>query len=455
MKKHFLLILTIVLFTGQGCGGRELKSTLNNRYARLLKETAIERPAAPAAGGTPEMARPEEDALKGLKTLEIEKAVETALANNPDLRSIKMRVREASERYPQAVSLDDPSLGIGFYPATIGSGGPDFSYRVDLSQRLPYPGRLALKGEVALGDAEAALKDFHSARLELVRMVRTSWLELFYVHRAMEINREEKRLLEELKTVTTSRYAEGRGNLQDPLQTEVELARIKHRGIVLERMLRNAGARLNTLMGRPPGLPLPVPAGLPDIKIKKLPEKRELVDRALSKNPDIEAARIKKQSAESALKLTDLEYYPDLTLIGSYNRAWSSDELRPFVGIGINIPIRFGRIDAQRREAGARVMRMDSELKAIQDRVRYEVEEAYEKLRESVHAVKLFEETLIPAAKLNHRAALAGYKEGKNDFLALLSAERELVETRLQYERTLVDLRIREAELLRAVGEER
>ena len=87
------------------------------------------------------------------------------------------------------------------------------------------------------------------------------------------------------------------------------------------------------------------------------------------------------------------------------------------------------------------------------DRVRYEVETAFHKLEESSHLEKHFFKILLPATELNFEAARAGYKEGKNDFITLIAAEKALVKARLEYEHILVDMRIREAELSRIVGE--
>lgn len=445
---HRLTFRIAVAFLGMysivGCTSVEINKELNSQYNHLLRDVEDE---IPVASDIEEYV----DLLKNIRFLTIEKAVEIALMNNPDLNSIKERVKESAEKYPQAISFDDPVLSIGIYPSTIVSSNSDFSYKVGLAQRFPYPGKLALKGKIALKEAEAELGDFRSARLELILSVKSSYLALFYIYRAIEINGEERRILDELKTTVTSNYAAGKGSLQEPAQAGMELARVEHRGITLDRMLRVAGARLNTLMGRESSLPLPPPAGLWDVK--KFSDKEALVEEALSNNPDIRAARLKKGSARVSLKLARMQYYPDFTVMGSYNRAWMTDELRPFVGIGINVPIRFGRLDAGEREAKAKSSRLGFKLRAVMDRVRYEVEAVFHKLEESSHVKKHFLNTLLPATELNFEAARAGYKEGKNDFITLIAAEKALIKAKLEYEHILVNMRTREAELSRIIGE--
>ena len=124
LKTLKLYILIFILFL-QGCGTsyradwqeyKELREVLKARYA--------ESPAG-------------KDPLSGIKELTPETAIAIALKHNPSLSSIRERIRESLERYPQAVSLDDPHLNVGLYPE--GS-----AYRVGISQRWPFPGRLSL-----------------------------------------------------------------------------------------------------------------------------------------------------------------------------------------------------------------------------------------------------------------------------------------------------------------------
>ncbi|VAX18091.1 hypothetical protein MNBD_NITROSPINAE04-2681, partial [hydrothermal vent metagenome] len=253
------------------------------------------------------------------------------------------------------------------------------------------------------------------------------------------------------KTIAKSRYSAGKGNLQDVVQADVDLAKVEHQGIVLERTLRVSTARLNTLMGRSAGLSLPTPAGLSSKS--PLPDKNKSLEKALLQNPSIKAAHSRIEAARSSFKLAESKSYPDFVITGSYNRAWMTDELRPFIGIGINLPLRSDRLKAERNMATAKLNRANSEFKAAEDSIRFQVEESWQRLKESHHAEKLFRKALIPETELNLNAARAGYSDGKNDFLTLITAERALVNTKLQYERVRVNLRIREASLSRVIGE--
>lgn len=175
---------------------------------------------------------------------------------------------------------------------------------------------------------------------------------------------------------------------------------------------------------------------------------------ALSHHPAIGAARSRIEAAEASLKLAESRSYPDFAVSGSYNRAWMNEDLRPFIGISVNVPIQFGRLRAGKSIAKAKFNRAKLMLKGMEDQVRYKVEEATQRIEEFHHAEKLFRETIIPESELNLNAARAGYSNGKNDFLTLIMAKRALVETQLKYKRIMVDIRIWEAKLIQTIGEE-
>ncbi len=446
MIDHFkYVVLTLILFTIQGC----VSGKLSSRYNNLLDEVKKENEANLLATEKQE----QDDLFKGIEALEIDRLVKIALVNNPDLTSIKERIKEALEKYPQTITPDDPSIGFGLYPGSMGSSNTEFAYKIDIAQPFPYPKKLFLKGEIALVGAEAERGDFKSARNNLIKQLKMAYFELFFIYRALEMNKEENRILQEFKTIATSRYAAGKGNFQDSLYAEVELARIEHREITLNRMLNVSIERLNTLMGKPTGLYLPPPARLPEIGT--IPDKGILKDEVFSHNPQIKAARSKKESAKLSIDLARLKYYPDFTLTASYNKAWMAEDLRPFIGLRLNLPIHFSRLNAKRREAEAKFNQASYRLKSIENQIVYKLEEVYQKLKETFHTEKLFRESLLPSTELSLKAARFGYQEGKNDFLTLITAEKKLIITKLQYERVKVDQRILEAELYMIIGKER
>ncbi|VAX17091.1 hypothetical protein MNBD_NITROSPINAE03-144 [hydrothermal vent metagenome] len=438
------IALALLLLIAQACASYDS----NDRFAALAKTIETEG----AGNGDVDIKKIDvNNRLDQIDRLDIKTAIRIALDNNPNLMAIREKVNEAMGQYPIVTALDDPTIGVGLYPSTIASNETDLRYKLDYRQPIPYPGKLHLKGERTLAEADAMFSDFGSAKLELIRLVKTAYLELWFTRAAIDINDEDKKLLKEFKTIASGRYSAGKGALQDVIHADLNLAKAEHKQIVLNRTLNIATARLNVLLGRAARLSLPAPSGLP--QITPLPDKEAMIKQALAHNPAIGAAISRITAATASLKLARLQSYPDFAVSGSYNRAWMSEDLRPFVGISLNVPIQFGRLRAEKNVAMAKLNRSRSILKAMEDQVRFKVEEPAQKIEEFHHAGKLFREAIIPESELNLKAARAGYSSGKNDFLTLIMAERGLIDSRLKYKRIMVDLRIWEAKLISAIGE--
>ena len=198
------------------------------------------------------------------------------LARNPSLEQMTATWQAASARYPQVRSWDDPMLSGMIAPASFGSNSVEPGYRVEVSQRIPVPGkRAAARGKRAFAEASAASNDVEDMRVQLVEATRLAFYEYYQVDRSIAVNEEGLRLLSEFKENALSRYKTGLVPQQDVLQAEVEIGRQRERTIILDRMRKVAIARINTLRNvapseplLPPPQPLNVVPGLPPVPIR-------------------------------------------------------------------------------------------------------------------------------------------------------------------------------------------
>ena len=384
--------------------------------------------------------------------LERRALVHRVLERNPGLRAARHAWRAALERYPQVSALDDPMLGVGVAPRSLGSSRVDEAPKVDLSQKLPFPGKLRLRGEAALAEAEAGAHDYAAVRLRLAAMASQLYDDYYLAARSLEINAEHVGLLGEFQRIAAARYESGEASQQDPLQAEVELAHALHREVVLETALRVTADQINALLHRPPKAALPpppvhalVPAEAPD-------PADDLIAQALEEEPALAAAAARVAVEESRLDLAWREYLPDFTVVGSYNWLWQEEDLQPFVGQQLDVPLQRGRRQAAVAEAEARVEMVRSQRLAVEDEVRRAVQSGVDRLAEAHHVERLYRDHLLPAARDQVDAARSGFETGRNSFLALIDAERNLLSVELGHEEALANLGRRRADLDRARG---
>ena len=389
------------------------------------------------------------DQIFDTPTLERAELISAVLDRNPSLDAARQAWRAAAEREEQVVALDDPRLSTAIAPLSI--GGDRFGARVEASQMLPYPGKRRLRGAVARAEADVARNDFESVRLELATMASLLFDEQYRVARALTINREHQELLAILKESAEAQYVVGRASLQDPLQAEVELAHLMHRAIVLGTERDIVRAQINELLHRAPDAPLPPPP--PSLAAPDIPaSSAELQERALTSRPVLDAAEARIRARVSATDLARLDFYPDFNVMGSYNSMWMTTDHQWMAGVGIELPLQRGKRRANVREAEARVAAARSEKERLEDQIRSEVDQAYRGVIEAQHVVAIHRDRLIPAAGDQVQAARGGFESGRNSFLAVIDAERNLRTVELQLVEATAALHQRLARLDRATG---
>ena len=393
-------------------------------------------------------------ALSGQPELTVKALVQQVLERNPSLGQMAATWEAASARYPQVTSLEDPLLAASLAPASFGSGSVEPGYMVGVSQKFPFPGKLGLKGQNALAEASAAGHDVEDVRLQLVEAARTAFYDYYQASRALEVSAESLRLWQQAKEDAKSRYEGGKGDQQDLLQVDVEIAREQERRLTLEESIRITMARLNTLMHLPPDNPLP-PAPARLSAAEPLPGATPLRELALANRPDLQALADRIHAEQSALGLAHKEYYPDVEVSAAYDTIMGNGPMRdlaPQVGVHVNIPLRLDRREAMVREAQAKIAQRQAELARQTDQVKFQVQEAYEKVQKSDKGVQLYQDKLLPAAELNAKAARTAYVAGRISAQSRIEAERSLVTLRERYYEAIAESFRRRATLERVVG---
>jgi outer membrane protein TolC len=415
------------------------------------RPVTFELPAGNNANTPAEQPAPFSAPLAGLGELSAEAVVAQVLARNPSLAEMIAAWQVAAARYPQVTALDDPIFATWDAPAALGSNQVNGGWRVEASQKLPFCGKLALRGEAALAEAGAAGHDVEDMRLQLAEAARGAFSDYFLAERGLDVNAEGLKLLREFKRNAEARYKTGLAPQQDILQADVEIGREEERRLGLEQMRKVAIARIDTLMHLPPDAPLP-PAPRQLRLPEPVPEAAILRTLALSRRPDLAALADRIRVEEVALGLAHKEFYPDFEVMAAYDTFWQERPLRPQVGVRLNLPVYQSRRNAAVAEAEARLARRRAELARQTDQVSYQVQEAFEKVRQAEQSIGLYEQKILPAAKANVEAAQAAYVTGKVPFLSLIEAQRGQVGLRDRYYEALAEFSRRRATLERVVG---
>jgi outer membrane protein TolC len=376
--------------------------------------------------------------------------VAAVLQANPRLEVAQATWEASVAKIEQQSAWEDPLFQYGFAPLTIDSQKSNFGQRFELSQKVPFPGKLQLRGKAAEYQAETRRQNITTLQLLLATTAKSLFADWYFIHQAIAINKTNQTLLKNFRNIAVTRYSTGRASKQDVLRAEVEQALLKHQAIGLQRQRKIRLAQLNTLLNRTPYTPLPVPQKLADISA--LPDLEQLQIKAMQSRPELKAVESNIKAHETQTELAALAYYPDIKLSAGYNSLWDNEDKRFNIGVGINIPLDQSKLRAAEQEARANSQQAYWRKIDLQAKISEELAVAYAHVEESLHVLHLYRQQLSSLADANMAAAKADYQAGRGDFLTLISSEKNSMQTQLQTEQALANVHRRFAELEQAVG---
>jgi cobalt-zinc-cadmium efflux system outer membrane protein len=379
--------------------------------------------------------------------------IHETLERNPELVAARKQWEASSQRIVQARSLDDPTLSVHLwnFPQTFNVTRADNSI-FGLSQNFPFPGKLALKGEIASRSAEMTEQVLHGKERELIARLKQAYYDLFLAHKAIQIHHEQVALLRQFAEIANAKFRTGKGSQADVLKAQVELSVLHQQLPVLEQRRETAAALLNTLLDRDPLSPLGVPQEPFLIPLDTTID--DLHRLALNVRPELKAAELTVRHSEQSRALAQRQYYPDFNVaFQRFQNFQANDGFGAYVAM--TIPFSFWtkpKYDAGVQEAAASVAAARAQQHQLENLTRFQVKDLLAKVRATEQVATLYHTTILPQAVQNLEAARVGYRTGKGGFLDLIDTQRALRGFQYEYYRALVDREHRLAELEQVIG---
>lgn len=381
--------------------------------------------------------------------------VAEALAQNPQIQAARQRWLAAQERPAQVGSLDDPEFKVEFFntPQSLDITRTENTI-FGLSQRFPYPGKRALRKNLAMKDADIVEAQLREKERAITAQVKITYHELFLARKAIDVHRQQIAIVKDFFDIANARFRAGKVAQVDVLKSTVELSKLHNELPVLEQRRESAQAKLNLLMNRAPNAPLGLPVAPVGPRGKQGIEELEQI--AFQNRPELRALNTDAARSQTAIALAQKQYYPDFNVM--VERFQNFGQRDGFGGMAVmSLPFSFwtkSKYDAGVREAKANLESAKAAYQAAGNQVRFELKDLLAKIDAAEKLLTLYKTTIIPQAQQTLESARISYRTGKVEFLSLLDAERALKEFQLEYYRTLTAFEQRMAELEQAVGRE-
>jgi cobalt-zinc-cadmium efflux system outer membrane protein len=364
-------------------------------------------------------------AVSSSQTLTIDQALETALANNPDLAAAQWEIGITQGDRQQAGLIPNPELSWEAEDTRRNSR----TTTVMINQPIELGGKRGARIDVANRAQDAAGIELERKR----NVLRADVIQAFYssstARQKLLLARQSLELAERGLRVAQGRIESGKSSPVEGTRAQVQLSEVRLELRRAERDEANAYQQLAQVMGAP--LPAFTSVGDSGRSMPKVPEPSLLLNR-IGETAELRLAKLQIEQREASLGLEKAQRIPDLTVsVGSQYDERERERVN-VVGLSMPIPL-FNRnqgnvLAAARRTDQARDLRNASEL-----RLRTEIQTTLDQWMTANTEVTSFNQTILPAAQSAVDTATRGFEMGKFNFLDVLDAQRTLISARSQY----------------------
>jgi len=390
----------------------------------------------------------------------LENFIEQSRSNNPALKEAQHKIQIHEEIPAQHSAWKDPMLTIGLVNLPVDT----FSFReqpmtqkqIQLSQEIPFPGKMDLRARAAEEDINIARWNYKELELSIVRQVKESFFELCFINSAIETTEQNKALLKQFITIAESKYSVGKGIQQDVLKAQVEFSKILDELIELRQYKAHEEAKLNILMNRLPQERIDIPHGLIQTEFKF--SIGQLQEMAIKNRPYLHSIQTVIEKFRLTREIAEKEYYPNFQLGIRYGQRQDSpmQDRSDFVSgfVGVNIPIWFA--SKQRRKVAEENYRIETARDSYQvakNDVFLKIKILTDKVDKGQKLIGLIQNGIIPQARQSLESALVAYSVDKIDFLTLIDNQVTLLKWKIKSHRELTDYEQNLAAIEHVVGQ--
>jgi outer membrane protein, heavy metal efflux system len=378
--------------------------------------------------------------------------------NNPQIEAARQRWQAAKQVRTQVSTLPDPQftlqhLSVGSPRPFAGYTNSDFAYiGLGVSQDIPYPGKLKLRGEIAKREADVSQQQIESVRRAVVAEAKAAYFQLAYLAKTLTILESDGELLKQVEQAADARYRSGMGTQQDVLQAQLQKTKLVREIAMHHLEVGKLEARLKQLLNRPQDSRDIEPADLTETTLPQTYD--ELLTAAKAQNPELAASQkmIDKQSLQVDLARKD--FYPDFNVQYMWQRT-DPTQFRAYymLSFGVRVPIYRSRKQLpELAQAQSEQLRARSEFEAQSQQLASALRAQYVTAQQTAELLKIHREGLSPQSRSEFQAGLAAYQSNKQDFQAVLTAFLDVLQLDENYWQNLAEYETAIARLEQLTG---
>ena len=414
------------------------------------KLTALE----PAAG----------DEAKAIRSLFPEFSLETlqvlVLLRNPGVISAENAFRGKLHAYSQVLGLDEVLRQYAAFTQSVMTGVGSLMDKESSAMKFPFPGILALKGEIVNQEVIISRQVLETARKTAVSEARRLYWKLHANRRFQEITQVALSLLDQLELSARKRYEVGQETLQEVLRVQIQQIKLAEELRTLKEDQKTLHAGIRSLLDLHPS----AVSGVPQSRDPR----REVVDidriSALASENSQELRTIRSMIGrmERMIEMAETEIYPPFTQnlslfennavfqVGAINSGKASSDVS--TGDGLPKNPWFGLEDAYLQETRENLLALRSDLKKAENDTRFKVRDGWFRLDQAIREERLYTKKITELSRLSSEVTALRYEAGVAELRDVIEFYMIWFDARLSGERKKAEIGITRANLEEIVG---
>ncbi len=393
-----------------------------------------------------------------LETLEI-----LALLRNSGVISAEKTFRSKLQSYAQISNLDEILRQYSVFTQAVMTGVGDMADKESPAMKFPFPGVMALKGEIVNQEVKIAREELETVRKTVITDSRRVFWNLTYNRRAQEITGATLELLDQLELSARKRYEVGKETLQDVIRVQIQQGKLREEQNTLKEEQKSLQTNIRKIADLTPGSDI----GFPAIREprRELLAIDRLSDLALEQSQELRTIRAMTGGMERVIEMAETEIYPRFTQnlslfenkaviqVGAIKTEVPfADVAKSYMGEGLPKNPWFGLGDAYLWETREKLEALRNELKNAENAMRFRVREGWFKLDLAIREERLYTKKIRELSRLSAEVSSLRYEAGVADMRDVIEFYMTWFGACLTSERKKSEIGIARANLEEIVG---
>ncbi len=368
--------------------------------------------------------------------------LETAAENNPELQAKFNEYMAALEVAPQVKALPDPKVAFAWFISPVETREGPQRLQISASQYFPWFGTLKAKKSAAVQNAKAKYEVFKQTRSRLFQEVKVEFYNLYFNERAIKITLDNIQLLKSIRHMAIVKIESGLVSMVDEYRIQMEINELENQLALLrdEKWALQTGFRNMLNAGNDLNINLPDTLRQSDFPLKKQAalDSIQAGNHQLIKLDFRQAALANQKRAAKKAGMPDFNVGMTYTVIGQGENNASGKDAFVFPSVGITIPLYRKKYKAMVNEVAYLEVANQKKKENEKDALETLFEKTWKNYRDADRRILLYEKQ----AKLAQRALTlleSEYAAENTDFEEILRMERRVLKYNLEFEKAKTD----------------